>query len=170
MSRLFPFLDDMLGDVPPAQEAGACHADAPGESVVPQLQAILAKKYELMLAYIHYGDQLCAFFRDGVYKHFQEHVAEERAGIYELHKKIIALGGAATLNATDGPLCPAVPVEDAKAAFEALLRMETEVVQLWSALFRQTEHDVPLNALAQEGAALDQSHADDMHRYLRSVC
>ena len=153
---MFSFLDDMVGaqDVPPPEPP---HLDC--------LQDILSKKYTLLLAYVHYGDQLRAYFRDGVYEHFQEHIKEERAQIYALNKKITALGGDAEVSPEK---VPNAPLADASAVFHLLLKMELEVVAKWSELFHATPDDVPLNALAQEGALIDQQHADDMRRYLRS--
>ena len=54
--------------------------------------------------------------------------------------------------------------------FQALLRMEEELVTAWSDLFHKTGDDVALNAMAQNGALADQQHADDLKRYLRSEC
>ena len=129
------------------------------------LQKLSSKKYQLILAYIHYGDQLRTLFRDGIYAHFQEHLEEERAQLYQLNKKITALGA-------DAPCCPdpvpATCLNDAKAVLSNLLAMETESVTLWSDLFRETTHDVALNGMAQNYATECQGHVDDMKRYLRS--
>lgn len=160
---MFDFLDDLLGHAEPKTPDAAPAAGAH----VPCLQAILSKKYALLLAYIHYGDQLRAFCRDGIYQHFQEHIKEEREFIYELNKKITALGADAHADPAPTAL---VGLNDPRAVFESLLSMELEVVAKWSELFHATANDVPLNALAQEGALVDQQHADDMRRYLRSEC
>lgn len=161
---MFPFLDDLLNEhygTPPV----ANHVENHVDNHVLCLQEILSKKYGLLLAYIHYGDQLRILSRDGVYHHFQEHIAEERSYIYELNKKITALGSDALVQPIAVPL---VPLNDAKAIFTALMTLEESVVALWSDLFHKTTDDVPLNALAQNGAHIDQQHADDMKRYLRS--
>lgn len=160
---MFDFLDDLLGHVEPKTPDAAPAAGAH----VPCLQAILSKKYALLLAYIHYGDQLRAFCRDGIYQHFQEHIKEERDAIYQLNKKITALGGDAVV--APEPV-PTVPLDQPRAVFEAVLALEQAVVALWSDLFRKTADDVALNAMAQDGALVDQQHADDMRRYLRSEC
>jgi ferritin len=157
---MFDFLNELLSKSPQAPEKdGAEHLAC--------LQSILTKKYALLLAYISYGDQLRAFGRDGVYEHFQEHIKEERDTIYQLNKKITALGGDAVVSVDP---VPSVPLNQPRAVFEALLAMEQASVALWSELFRNTEDDVALNAMAQNGALADQQHADDMRRYLRSEC
>lgn len=156
---MFDFLDDLLGGKAEPSNVASAH--------VPCLQAILAKKYALLLAYVAYGDQLRSLCRDGVFEHFQEHIKEERDAIYQLNKKITALGGDAAV--APEPV-PTVPLNQPRAVFEAVLMLEQSTVALWSALFRATTNDVPLNALAQEGALVDQQHADDMRRYLRSMC
>jgi bacterioferritin (cytochrome b1) len=174
---MFPFLDDMLGgpmhgvkvmrvtmkSPEPSHTVGA--DDGCGCDHMELLKEILCKKYTLMLMYISYGDQLREFFRDGVYEHFQEHIEEERKSIYALNKKITALGGDASAEHCD---VPCVHLDDAREVFNHILRVEEETICLWSKLFHATDDDVPLNGMAQEGAQMDQAHADDMKRYLRS--
>lgn len=157
---MFDFLDELL-----AKSTAGAGSGTKSESHVPCLQAILSKKYALMLAYISYGDQLRALSRDGVYAHFQEHITQEREAIYELNKKITALGGDAAVQ--PDPV-PTVPLGEPRAVFEAILTMEQALVSAWSDLFEKTDDDVALNAMAQNGALADQQHADDMRRYLRS--
>jgi len=161
---MFDFLNELLG----AHASGAPPKSAPsGSEHVACLQAILAKKYALLLAYVSYGDQLRSICRDGVFEHFQEHIKEERDAIYQLNKKITALGGDAVVSPGH---VPSVPLDQPRAVFEAVLNLEQAVVALWSDLFHKTPDDVPLNAMAQDGALVDQQHADDMRRYLRSEC
>jgi ferritin len=161
---MFDFLDDLLD---PTKSKSFENATPAMCAHVSRLQDILTKKYSLLLAYIHYGDQLRAFYRDGIYQHFQDHIKEERESIYKLNKKITALGADAHANPTPPAI---IGLNDPRAVFKTLLSMELEVVAKWSELFRATTNDVALNALAQEGAFIDQQHADDMRRYLRSGC
>lgn len=133
--------------------------------VLALLKKLVSKKYQLILAYIHYGDQLRAMFRDGVFAHFQEHLDEERAQLYQLNKKITALGGDASCSPSP---VPEVELADTQGILKAVLAMETESVEMWSELFRQTSSDVALNGMAQNYATECQGHADDMRRYLRS--
>lgn len=132
---------------------------------VSTLTQLVSKKYQLILAYIHYGDQLRSFARDGIFGHFQEHLDEERDQLYQLNKKLTALG-------SDAPCAPEqvppVQLNDLKALFSSLQKLELESVQLWSQLFQQTSDDVALNGMAQAYATECQGHADDMARYLRS--
>mgnify|MGYP000929533683 CR=1 FL=1 len=148
---MFDFLTDMLG------QRGSPH--------LPCLQEILSRKYTIMLAYIAYGDQLRAEWRDGIYEHFQEHIKNERDDIYQLNKKITALGGDACVTPR---AVTSVPLDDTRTVIQALLQMEEELVVAWSDLFHKTSDDVALNAMAQNGALADQQHADDLKRYLRS--
>lgn len=176
---MFPFLDDMLGEHPhgvgvmrisvkshpmEANSAPAMSADC-GCDHVETLKEILCKKYTLLLMYMSYGDQLREFFRDGVYDHFQEHIEEERESIYNLNKKITALGSDAHVHHEE---IPCIRLDDAREVFNHILRVEEEAICLWSKLFHATDDDVALNGMAQDGAVTDQTHADDMKRYLRS--
>jgi hypothetical protein len=139
--------------------------ESAGSPCCELLKRLSSKKYQLILAYIHYGDQLRAFFRDGIFAHFQEHLDEERAQLYQINKKITAMGGDAPCE----PLpIPSVPMNDAAAMMRALRSMEQESMELWSELFRQTDDDVALNGMAQNYATECQGHADDLTRYLRS--
>lgn len=156
-----PSMHVMLRNMVPSSMGG----DDCGCDNVEILKKLSSKKYQLILAYIHYGDQLRALYRDGIYEHFQEHLEEERAQLYQINKKVTALGH-------DAPCCPGevppVPLNDAKAIFRVALKIEEESVQLWSDLFRQTDDDVALNGMAQTFAQECQGHADDLKRYLRS--
>lgn len=166
---MFPFLDDLLHDHPHSSRVlsvsihegeAACCAEP-----VELLTQILSKKYALLLMYVSYGDQLREMFRDGVYAHFQEHIEEERQSIYAINKKLTALGEDGSAHHEE---IPCVRLDDARDVFSNIQREEEACVCLWSKLFHATEDDVALNGMAQEGAQLDQTHADDMKRYLRS--
>jgi len=126
---------------------------------------LASKKYQLILAYIHYGDQLRAMYRDGIYDHFQEHLEEERAQLYQINKKITAMGSDAPCEPEP---VPCVPLNDARAIFKVVLEIEEASVRLWSELFHQTDDDVALNGMAQNYATECKGHADDLRRYLRS--
>lgn len=154
-----------LTSMAPKLDLGGIVDDACGCPHMDLLKKIAGKKYQLILAYIHYGDQLRAMYRDGIYDHFQEHLEEERAQLYQLNKKITALGGDAPC---DPEPVPCVPLNDARAIFRAVLQIEEASVQLWSELFRKTPDDVALNGMAQTYAQECQGHADDLKRYLRS--
>ena len=153
-------LDGALAD----KGGGECEGEC-GGCCCCLLKDLSGKKYQLILAYIHYGDQLRAMYRDGIYDHFQEHLEEERAQLYQINKKITALGSDAPCQ--PGPV-PPVALNDARAIFHALLQIEMESVRLWSALFHKTQDDVALNGMAQTYATECQGHADDLKRYLRS--
>jgi hypothetical protein len=150
----------LLGHVEPP--LSNCTRQDPSMDILCKLVGL---KYQLIVAYISYGDQLRAFFRDGVHGHFQTHIEEERAQVYELNKKITALGGDAPVEV---PPIPPVCLTDASSIFHTLQQLEEQSVQSWQALFDVTTHDAALNGMAQNGAVQDQQHADDMKRYLRS--
>lgn len=157
----------LLGSLlPPSHdECSTCCASPCCCEHVEILKKLSSKKYQLILAYIHYGDQLRAMYRDGIYEHFQEHLEEERAQLYQINKKITAMGSDAPC--TPGPV-PPVPLDNARAIFKTLLPIEEESVSLWSKLFHETEDDVALNGMAQAYATECKGHADDLRRYLRS--
>lgn len=137
----------------------------PNKEAIDVMKQLVGEKYRLILAYINYGDQLRATYRDGIYKHFQEHIDEERAQAYELAKKLTALGEDAP---TAHDPVPRVSLGDAQAVFKIILDLEEKGVALYQQLFDLSKHDAALNGLAQNGALQDQQHADDMLRYLRA--
>jgi ferritin len=159
----------MLGDLLPEMHhddcCSTCNCSPCCCQHVEVLKQLSSKKYQLILAYIHYGDQLRAMYRDGIYEHFKEHMKEERAQLYEINKKITAMGSDAPC--TPGPV-PPVPLDNARAIFKSLLSIEEESVSLWSKLFHETDDDVALNGMAQTYATECRGHADDLRRYLRS--
>ena len=139
---------------------------APETSNLDRLKELARHKYALIITYIHLGDQLRDKARDGIYAHFNTHLNEEREQLYQINKKVTALGGdvvpSVTLDHLNG-----VDLADAKAMFETIKKLELDSVRLWSDLFRATSADVALNGLAQNYAVECQGHADDMARYLR---
>lgn len=137
----------------------------PNKEAIDVMKQLVGEKYRLIIAYINYGDQLRAVYRDGIHQHFQEHIEEERQQAYELAKKLTALGEDAP---TAHDPIPHVPLGDARAIFKTLLELEESGVALYQQLFDLSKHDAALNGLAQNGALQDQQHADDMLRYLRA--
>lgn len=132
------------------------------------LQNLVPAKYTLIAAYMHYGDQLQSFSRDGLFKHLNEHLDEERKQLYQIHKKIVALGSSAKprldkIDWRDAAL------NDPRAVLQHLQTLEDASVSLWNALFRCASDDVALNGLAQNYAIECQGHSDDLARYLRSA-
>jgi ferritin len=130
------------------------------------LKKLLGAKYKLILSYIHYADCLRDLSRDGLAKHFEQHVKEERANAYEISLRLTGMGEKVTV--------PAVTVDEVDldcpiATIKKLLELEKEGVALWQELYSITKSDAVMNALAQEGARLDQQHADDMARYIKEV-
>lgn len=134
--------------------------------LLPRLLALGQMKYTLVVAYIHYGDQLRSFARDGIHEHFNQHLDEEREQLYQLHKKITALGGTAKPKLE--PVEWVTTLNDPRAVCAHLQRLELQSVARWVALFNATSKDVAMNGWAQNYAIECQGHADDMARYQRS--
>ncbi len=132
--------------------------------IIEILQKILSGKYALMVMYLHYGATLLAHWRDGVHEHFQEHAKEEQLSAYYLAKKIVAMGGQATPKV--GTVRPVATFADMGLE---LLKAEQKVLRLWSELNLAAGQNLGLQSLAQDGALLDQQHADDIRRYMRSM-
>lgn len=132
------------------------------------LQNLVPAKYTLIAAYIHYGDQLQSFSRDGLFKHLNEHLDEEREQLYQIHKKIVALGSG-TKPSLDKVDWRSATLSDTRAVLAHLQKLEDASVALWNALFRCASDDVALNGLAQNYATECQGHSDDLARYLRST-
>lgn len=140
-------------------------------SLLDALQALVAKKYAVLLAYATYGDQLRCVERDGLFKHFGDHFAEERAWLYTLHRMIAARGGTAY---PSGVAVPQTPLLAPRPCIEALAAMEVELLDLWAHADGALESDpsvsagekAALRAQLQEGARIDLAHVEDMRRYL----
>jgi len=130
---------------------------------VQTLKKLLSLKYQLMLTYVNYGDTLQHLARDGIYKHFQEHIEEERTHAYELAKRLSALGESAEV--TLGSLTPANSVQD---ALLELLKMEQQAQGGWRLLRSYAGNNLSLDSFCQDSAWKDGQHADDLRRYLRS--
>lgn len=132
-------------------------------SVVNGLRTLLSIKYQLMLTYMNYGDSLQHIARDGIYKHFQEHIEEERAHAYELAKRLSALGE------SNGVMLGALsPVTSLEETLHTLLKMEQQAQAAWRTLRSYAGNNLALDSFCQDGAWRDGQHADDLRRYLRS--
>ncbi len=137
------------------------------DKVLPSLQKIVEQKYLLMLAYPYYGNQLLSLSRDGLYDHLKQHQKEEAAQLYQVQKKIVAMGGKSSVPVIDSGTKWA-DIDDTKAVLQHLLQLEKQSVSLWEQLYKVTRDMIPLNSLAQNYAQECEGHADDMARYLRS--
>lgn len=165
---------------PPPPDASAAidaHLQGPpaepqGDPLIEALHALAQQKYGVLLAYMAYGDQLQTFSRDGISKHFHEHVGEEISWAYQIHRLLAQLGA---------PVFPApapvgeLPLGAERPCIEALAAMEEALVAAWEGC-EQAVDAVPrapgvaygLRAMVQEGARSDAAHAQDLRRYLGS--
>lgn len=147
---------------------GAPPEAAQEDPVVAAVRAALDVKYAVLLAYITYGDQLRCPERDGLYTHFQTHVEDERDWIYQLHRNLASRGEEHSPTGVSVPTCPR---SNPRPVLEALLALETQALAAWGALFGSINAatDVGLSGFAQNGAQVQQSHVEDLKRWLGGV-
>ena len=157
---------------PDPQAAVDAHLQAPPPpTLVDALLVLVAQKYAVLLAYAAYGDQLRTTERDGLVKHFDEHIADERAWVYQIHRMIAARGGTSY---PQGVTIPTPPLAAPRPAIEALASMEAGLLDRWAEAGAAAEGDPSLGegeraavvAALQEGARIDLAHLEDMRRYL----
>ena len=133
----------------------------PQEKVVAQCQKLLRLKYSAMISYVNYGDRIRAHFRDPIYEHFNEHMAEERRDAYHLAMKITALGG------EPAPKVSPVPdVSDLHQIMMTLLQMEKELLQELRVLAAMAGENIGLKTSLEQMALTDSRHADDLRRMM----
>lgn len=100
-----PDIDQYLSQEAPAPGApGSLVREA--DSYIEAVRGALNAKYAVLLAYIAYGDQLRVVDRDGLYKHFQDHVGDERDWIYQLHRTLASRGRRTSLSTYPSRLHP----------------------------------------------------------------
>lgn len=159
-----PEFDQYLSPGAPTPEAA--------EAADPYVAAVgraLDAKYAVLLAYIAYGDQLRVVDRDGLYRHFQDHVSDERDWIYQLHRGLAARG---VSHFPSGVSTPTPPLADPRPMLEALLALELQALAAWDAVASAAETQperLALSGFAQEGARVELTHVEDLRRWLGGV-
>lgn len=168
MPEFPPDLDQYLA--PGAAPEGS--PEAAGPAVDPYVGAVrgaLDAKYAVLLAYVTYGDQLRVVDRDGLYKHFQEHVDDERGWIYQLHRSLASRSEA---HFPSGVSVPTPPLADPRPMLEALLGLERQALAAWDAVAAAAEAQperLALAGFAQDGARVQMTHVEDLRRWLGGV-
>lgn len=145
---------------------GGGDGPAPVDPYVAAVRGALDAKYAVLLAYITYGDQLRVVDRDGLYKHFQDHVGDERDWIYQLHRTLASRGEA---HFPVGVSVPTPPLADPRPMLEALLALELRALEAWTAVADAAEAQperLALSGFAQEGARVELTHVEDLRRWL----
>lgn len=151
----------------PAQPEGTSETAA--RPYLDAVKDLLNAKYAVLLAYMAYGDQLTTVDRDGLYKHFQEHIDEERSWIYQLHRTLAAQGAA---HVPTGVVVPPVELRRAQPMLAVLLALEETALRGWEVLatVAETQKDrLALSGFAQEGARIELTHIEDLRRWLGGV-
>lgn len=131
----------------------------PQDQMLRLLQKSLKLKYTAMLMYVNYGDRIRSHFRDAVYDHFQEHMAEERTSCYDLAMKITALGGEPEVQVGKVPSTPAI-----SEMFAHLMQLEKELIQGQREILAVCGDNVGLRILIENSLLEDQRHLDDARR------
>jgi len=135
---------------------------APQEVLLKKLSALLVLKNGAQLMYHTYADTFRGPDREGLYDHFEEHAAEERAGSYDYAMKLIALGG--------GPLpTKGTKFPEATGIQEALthvIQYEKELIQATRDLHALCGEYLGLKLLLEDNLLKDQRHLDDSRRWL----
>jgi len=133
----------------------------PQEKIIAQCNKILKMKYGIMLTYVNYGDRIRAQYRDVLYDHFNEHMAEERQDAYHLTMKITALGGE--------PVTKVATILDATTTEQMLMNLlqaEKELIQEFRNLSAMAGENLPLKVMLEQMVLTDQQHADDLRRMM----
>lgn len=162
-----PDLDQYLapGAAPPSEGAGTSTPEA-SDPYVEAVRGVLNAKYAVLLGYIAYGDQLRVVDRDGLYRHFQDHVDEQRSWIYELHRALAARGEA---HFPSGVSVPTPPLADPRPMLEALRALSEQALGAWDAVAAAAETQparFALSGFAQDGARVEMTHIEDLLRWL----
>lgn len=131
----------------------------PQEQMVKLLQKALKLKYTAVLAYMNYGDRIRSHFRDAIYAHFQEHIAEERKACYDLAMKITALGGEPEVQVSKVPSTPAIT-----EMMMHLMQLEKQLIQGQRDVLATCGENVGLRILIENSLLEDQRHLDDIRR------
>lgn len=168
MTGFPPDIDQYLSQESPAP--GAPDSPAPmADPYVEAVREVLNAKYAVLLAYIAYGDQLRVVDRDGLHRHFRDHIEEERDWIYALHRTLAARGEA---HFPTGVSVPSPPLADPRPLLEALLALEKQALGAWEALASAAEAQperLALSGFAQEGARVELTHIEDLQRWLGGI-
>lgn len=131
----------------------------PQDQMLRLLQKSLKLKYTAVLMYINYADRIRSHFRDAVYEHFQEHMAEERTSCYDLAMKITALGGEPEVQVGKVPSTPALA-----EMFMHIMQLEKELIQGQREILEVCGDNVGLRVLIENSLLEDQRHLDDARR------
>ena len=131
----------------------------PQEQMLRLLQKALKLKYTAIMMYVNYGDRIRSHFRDSVYEHFNEHMAEERASAYDLAMKITALGGEPEVQVGKVPSTPALA-----EMFMHIMQLEKELIQGQREILAVCGENVGLRILIENSLLEDQRHLDDARR------
>ena len=164
-----PMAEPAMAEPAPATASAGTHPLAvspeegafaiPQDQMIKLLQKSLKLKYTAVLMYVNYGDRIRSHFRDSVYGHFQEHMAEERASCYDLAMKITALGGEPEVQVGKVPSTPAI-----SEMFMHIMQLEKELIQGQRDLLAVCGENVGLRILIENSLLEDQRHLDDARR------
>ncbi len=161
--------------VPPQEMAPPPPEVAPEPPAPPALpQAIiglLQVQYAVLLAYMTYGDQLQCIERDGLYEHFKTHADDIKSWIYELHRTLASMG---MESYPQGVTVPTAPLKAARPAIEALLGLETQLLDGWANCAAVLASEPPpsqgelvaLTTFFEDGGRNTLAHVQDLRRYL----
>lgn len=133
----------------------------PQEQMLRLLQKLLKLKYTALLMYTNYGDRVRSHFRDAVYAHWNEHMAEERASCYDVVMKITALGGEPEVQISKVPSTPALA-----EMFMHIIQMEKQLVQQQREILEVCGENAGLRILVENSLLTDQRHLDDARRMM----
>jgi bacterioferritin (cytochrome b1) len=133
----------------------------PQDQMMKLLQKSLKLKYTAVLMYINYGDRVRSHFRDSVYAHWQEHMAEERTSCYDLAMKITALGGEPEAQISKIPSTASL-----SEMFMHIMQMEKQLIQGQRDILAVCGENEGLRVLIENSLLEDQRHLDDARRMM----
>ena len=154
-----PELAEELLDV-----AGASAQEVDG--LIEVLQGNLRSEISMIHAYWTYMGMLRSLHRDGITKHFEEHVQDEIDHMYILMRRIVSLGGVPVLEAESTKIC-----ETEQEALKYIRQLELKAVMNYTKSIKIFEDAgdratvVTLESLLEKELA----HFDDVTRYFKEI-
>jgi len=166
--------EDELAPPPPPTASEGVHplavspeeglAAIPQEQLLKALLKLASLKAGAVLMYHTFADALRTPARDGLAAHFEEHAAEERAGLYDYNMKVIALGGSVSTKATRAPDAAGI-----QEILTAVIQFEKQQPEAQRKLIAASGEYAGLRLLLEENLLKDQRHLDDARRMLTTL-
>ena len=148
--------------VGPEEEQMVGGFSAPKAEVLQAITAMIENELKTGYAYQAYAQALRGVSRDGMAEEFTEHAGEETEHAEYLMRRASVLGGPLQLPDIPAPPAATDPVDIARI----MLRIEQEGAAKWRLLHSLINDDNPMRFKVEEYMTREESHQDDLKRYL----